>query len=354
MVRGGVGICGLPSEVRLRRRELLRLGAAAAVAGSAGVVIGSWGRPGSLGDGASATPTRASSLRLIGVGDAVMRFGSLGGPLAWDPAGRFVAVEQTAKDGTHSVSVYDLSNWSKRFELAGSRPSWSPDSVRLALIRPFPATSPPVGTSVVIASAASGTELETIAVPTASVGWSSNEPYGLVGDHVAPLRSPATAAVRCATGCDIGEWASGGDYVAVGDGSTPSQYQIASLRDSSVRTSLGVAESFIWASVPVLAWRGSDGVSIWSAREGTKRLPLTSEFRPATWSPDGTTLVCARIGTHWVQWSSIDNQVHDFEVPPQFGAALRTWWSPSGRFVATVPQSFGPAEAIIFAATVSN
>ena len=64
-------------------------------------------------------------------------------------------------------------------------------------------------------------------------------------------------------------------------------------------------------------------------------------------------LLCSSLKTSWVQWSRLDNQITALALPAAFGAAVHTWWSSDGRFIATVPQSFGPAEAVVYATVIT-
>ena len=337
----------------LRRRRLLGLGAAAALTGAAGVVAGK------LVADQSRQPATFSAFgqpfRLAGVGEPVARFGMLGGPLAWDPTGRQLAVEQFSKDNTRTVSLYEVGSWSKHLEIPGSRPSWSTDATHLALVRPFPATTPPTSdTVVVLIDPASGAVVETIAARTSDVGWSGDQPYGVVEGRVVPLRAQTNSVVTCADGCDLAEWAPVGDYLAVGNAAIPSEYVIASVRDPALRKPLGAAGGLVWAArAPVLAWQRSDATFAWTMTEGERQVPLAGGLRPAAWSPDGTMLLCSSLKTSWVQWSRLDNQITALALPAAFGAAVHTWWSSDGRFIATVPQSFGPAEAVVYATVIT-
>jgi hypothetical protein len=297
--------------------------------------------------------------RIVGLGDVVQEFGSIGGPVAWSPDGARICVEQVDRTGLHTVSLVATRDWTRIAEIPASRPVWSPDGALIAVVRPFARSiPPPPETTVVVLDGLTGNERESFPLRATALGWAGGELHGLVDGRLAPVRDPSQTKATCVGGCELAYWAPGGGFVALGGGEEHSEFALKRFAPSPTdpeQESLGEARSLTWAAkVPALAWLGSSGVMARKEGAGRTQVTVPAGYRPVVWSPHGEILVCGQAGGNgqtggnWKQWQAATSQIENLTLPPDLGISSFLSWSPDAAFMAGVPFALSSARFRIY------
>jgi WD40 repeat protein len=328
----------------MRRRRLVGFAAATVAAGIAGAFVATRVTPESSSPAPATNPGDATRLRrFIRLDEAVQEFGSLGGPVVWSPDGRRLCVEQTTRAGERTVTIFSTTDWSRICQFNGSRPVWAPDGRTIAAVEPFPATvPPPANTAVVIIDPDTGVERSRTALPATSLGWSSDQLYGIVAGRVVKTTDPVPEVITCAGGCELAYWSTKGNYVVVATHSESPLYELHDLqRTPTVTEVLGNARAIVWATAsPALAWISDDRIRTWSPEQGMQVSDIPLAYKPVVWSPKGDLLIAAHANRDWKQWRPGDHELSKVAMPIDVDLNSLVSWSPDGRFVAATPATY--------------
>jgi hypothetical protein len=326
---------------RDRRNFLIALGAAGAVGAGLGAFAAI---PRELEPTPSATKSVGNSRR-IRAATLAQQFGDAAATPVWSPTGDALCV-QHARAGERMIAVYDASSWTMRFSAIGSLPAWAPDGMELAVIVPFPPSIPPTDpTTVRVLDSRTGAEKRYLSAQTASVGWSAHGLRATVGGDLVSL-DPALgpSAGSCGGACEIGIWSALAEYALTADRSQPSNYTVRDGTSGKVLASLGNARGLsAWASAsPTLVGSFGQASISWHPNGGAKVLALPDGYQPIVAAPDGDLVLCSRMTSgrlEWLQHASGIGKSDEVDLP--IPSTRGVTWDPSGRYVTTIPASFG-------------
>lgn len=332
----------------MRRRRLIGFAAATVAAGIGGAFVATRVTPEPSPSPSSRPPATSPGdatrlRRLIRLDEAVQEFGSLGGPVVWSPDGLRLCVEQTTRAGERTVTIFSTTDWSRICQFNGSRPLWALDGRAVAAVDPFPATvPPPANTAVVLIDPDTGAVRSRTAVAATSLGWSSDQLYGIVAGGVVKTTDPAREVISCGGACELAYWSSKGNYVVVATHAESPLYELHDLQRTPTFTeALGQARAIAWAAAaPALAWISDERIRTWSPERGVQMSDIPRAYRPVVWSPKGDFLIAAHANGDWQQWRPGDRELSTAAMPIDVDLNSLVSWSPDGRFVAATPATY--------------